>query len=67
MADNKQFAKLEFVSFCIEHYKVLTNKKGSEVVQMFLQRGVIDFLLEQEKTKYWWLGSNSLYSEIVSK
>lgn len=42
----KQQAKMEFVSFCIEQYKKANNLSGSETEQMFLQRGVIDFLLE---------------------
>jgi len=46
MADNKRLAKLEFVSFCIEQYKVATNRSGQDVEQMFQQKGVIAFLLE---------------------
>lgn len=46
MADDKQLAKLEFVSFCIEQYKVATNSKGREVEKMFQKEGVISFLLE---------------------
>ena len=46
MTDSKQLAKLEFVSFCIEQYKVQTGQTGSDVGQLFLQRGVIDFLLK---------------------
>ncbi|MBO4741112.1 MAG: DUF3791 domain-containing protein [Bacteroidales bacterium] len=46
MANNKQLAKLEFVSFCIEQYKVATNSKGRDVEKMFQQKGVISFLLE---------------------
>ena len=45
MCDNKQQAKMEFVSFCIEQYKKANNLGGAETEQMFLQRGVIDFLL----------------------
>lgn len=50
MADNKQLAKLEFISFCIEQYKIMTNRAGSEVERMFQQRGVLDFLLEHYET-----------------
>ncbi|MBQ6955765.1 MAG: DUF3791 domain-containing protein [Bacteroidales bacterium] len=46
MTDPKQLAKLEFASFCIEQYKVATNRHGRDVEQMFQQRGVIAFLLE---------------------
>lgn len=46
MCDNKQQAKMEFVSFCIEQYKKANNLDGAGTEQMFLQRGVIDFLLE---------------------
>ncbi|MBP5541420.1 MAG: DUF3791 domain-containing protein [Bacteroidales bacterium] len=43
---NKQLEKLEFVAFCIEQYKMTTNRGGSDVEQMFQQKGVIAFLLE---------------------
>lgn len=46
MSDNKQQSKMEFVSFCIEQYKKANNLDGAGTEQMFLQRGVIDFLLE---------------------
>lgn len=46
MTYNNQLAKLEFVSFCIEQYKTLVGKKGSEVEQLFRERDVIGFLLE---------------------
>lgn len=46
MTDDKQLAKLEFVSFCIEQYKIATNRGGYDVEQMFQQKGVISFLLE---------------------
>ena len=46
MTDPKQLAKLEFVSFCIEQYKKAANKGGREVEQLFSQRGVITFLLD---------------------
>lgn len=45
MCDPKQQSKIEFVSFCIEHYKKANKLGGAETEQMFLQRGVIDFLL----------------------
>ena len=46
MTDPKQLAKLEFVAFCIEQYKMATKQKGCEVEQMFSQRGVIKFLID---------------------
>lgn len=46
MTDNKQLAKLEFVSFCIEQYKMVTKSTGRDVEQMFQQKGVIEFLLK---------------------
>lgn len=46
MSDNKQLAKLEFVAFCIEQYKMATKQMGCEVEQLFQQRGVIDFLFD---------------------
>lgn len=44
--NNKQLEKLEFVAFCIEQYKVATKQTGSEVEQLFRQRGVINFLID---------------------
>lgn len=46
MTDPKQLAKLEFVSFCIEQYKKAADMGGCEVGQLFNQRGVITFLLD---------------------
>ena len=46
MTGNKQLAKLEFVAFCIEQYKMATKQTGYEVEQLFQQRGVIDFLID---------------------
>lgn len=46
MTGNKQLAKLEFVAFCIEQYKMATKQTGSEVEQMFSQQGVIKFLID---------------------
>ena len=46
MTKEKQIAKLEFVSFCIEQYKKTTNKGGKEVEQLFEKHGVISFLFE---------------------
>ena len=46
MTDPKQLAKLEFVAFCIEQYKMATKKTGCEVEQMFRQQGVIKFLID---------------------
>ena len=46
MTDDKQLAKLEFVSFCIEQYKMVTKSSGRDVEQMFQRKGIIDFLLK---------------------
>ena len=46
MNQKKQLAILEFVSFCIEQYKVATNSSGREVEQMFQRTGLITFLVE---------------------
>lgn len=46
MTDNKQLAKLEFVAFCIEQYKMVTKLTGCEVEQLFQRRGVIGFLID---------------------
>ena len=46
MTDDKQLAKLELVSFCIEQYKMVTKSTGCDVEQMFQRKGIIDFLLK---------------------
>lgn len=46
MSDPKQLAKLEFVAFCIEQYKMATKQTGCEVEQLFSQQGVIKFLID---------------------
>ena len=46
MTDPKQLAKLEFVAFCIEQYKMATKQTGCEVEQLFSQQGVIKFLID---------------------
>ena len=46
MTDDKKLAKLEFVSFCIEQYKMATKSTGRDVEQMFQRKGIIDFLLK---------------------
>lgn len=46
MTDPKQLAKLEFAAFCIEQYKRAANMGGREVEQLFSQRGVITFLID---------------------
>lgn len=37
---------IEFVSFCIENYKVKHKMKGKDVANLFNESGVIDFLLQ---------------------
>lgn len=37
---------IEFVSFCIENYKVKRDMKGKDVANLFSQSGAIDFLIE---------------------
>ena len=43
---NKDEKIIEFVSFCIESYKVKYNMKGKDVANLFSESGVIDFLME---------------------
>lgn len=38
--------KMEFVSFCIEEFKVRHQINGGAVAELFDQTGVLDFLLE---------------------
>lgn len=63
MTDNKQLAKLEFVAFYIEQYKMATKQTGCEVEQMFRQRGVIDFLIDNYKVLHT-QGELSIMNEI---
>ncbi|MBB6714548.1 DUF3791 domain-containing protein [Clostridium gasigenes] len=37
---------IEFISFCIENFKMEHNMKGKEVANLFNQSGVIDFLTD---------------------
>ncbi|MBU3136172.1 DUF3791 domain-containing protein [Clostridium gasigenes] len=37
---------IEFISFCIENFKMKHNMKGKEVANLFNQSGVIDFLTD---------------------
>lgn len=43
---NQVAKQLEFVSFCIEHYKALKGLSGDAVTSLFERTGLIDFLLE---------------------
>jgi uncharacterized protein DUF3791 len=43
---NKDEQIIEFVSFCIENFKVKYSMKGKEVANLFSESGVIDFLME---------------------
>ncbi|WP_225901019.1 DUF3791 domain-containing protein [Clostridium botulinum] len=36
----------EFISFCIENFKVKFKMKGKEVANLFYESGVTDFLIE---------------------
>jgi hypothetical protein len=63
MTDNKQLAKLEFVAFCIEQYKMATKQTGSEVEQMFSQQGVIKFLIDHYEVLHT-QGEPAILSEI---
>jgi hypothetical protein len=63
MTDNKQLAKLEFVAFCIEQYKMATKQTGSEVEQMFSQQGVIKFLIDHYEVLHT-QGEPTILSEI---
>ena len=46
MKDSKILLKMEFVSFCIEQYKMLSSQSGCTVEQMFEQNGVSQFLID---------------------
>ena len=37
---------LEFVSFCIENFKVKFKMKGKDVANLFSKSGVMDFLID---------------------
>lgn len=37
---------IEFISFCIENFKVKHKMKGKDVANLFNESGVIDFLME---------------------
>lgn len=37
---------IEFISFCIENFKMEHDMKGKEVANLFNQSGVIDFLTD---------------------
>jgi len=63
MTDNKQLAKLEFVAFCIEQYKMVTKQTGCKVEQLFQQRGVIDFLIDNYEVLHTH-GEQSIMNEI---
>ena len=63
MTDPKQLAKLEFVAFCIEQYKMATKKTGCEVEQMFSQQGVIKFLIDHYEVLHT-QGEQAILSEI---
>ena len=63
MCDPKQQSKIEFVSFCIEQYKKANKLNGAEAEQLFLQRGVIDFLLEHYEVLHT-QGEQAILSEI---
>lgn len=43
---NKDEKIIEFVSFCIENFKIKYKMKGKAVANLFSESGVIDFLME---------------------
>lgn len=43
---NKDEKIIEFVSFCIENFKIKYNMKGRDVANLFSDTGVMDFLME---------------------
>ena len=63
MCNPKQQSRIEFVSICIEQYKKANELSGAEAEQMFLQRGVIDFLLEHYEVLHT-QGEQAILSEI---
>ncbi|BDR65766.1 DUF3791 domain-containing protein [Clostridium tetani] len=42
--DNEKI--LEFVSFCIENFKIKFNMKGRDVANLFYENGITDFLID---------------------
>ena len=64
MTDPKQLAKLEFVAFCIEQYKKATDRGGCEVEQLFSQRGVITFLIDNYEVLHT-QSAQSIQEEVV--
>lgn len=54
---------MEFVSFCIESFKVKFNMKGKDVANLFYKSGVIDFLIESYELLHT-QGSEYIISEI---
>ncbi len=43
---NKEEKLIEFISFCIENFKVAHDMKGKDVANLFEENKVIDFLTE---------------------
>lgn len=45
MKNNYEEQIIEFVSFCIENFKVVYKMPGKEVANLFNEKGVIEFLI----------------------
>jgi hypothetical protein len=43
---NKEEKLIEFISFCIENFKITHDMKGKDVANLFNEKKVIDFLTE---------------------
>ena len=46
MAENVTLDEAEFISFCIEAYKMKLGVSGAKVAEYFDEMGLLDFLLE---------------------
>lgn len=45
MKNNHEEQVIEFISFCIENFKVAHKMHGKEVANLFNEKGVIEFLI----------------------
>lgn len=43
--EKRNMAIVEFVSFCIERYKLLKSMSGKEVAELFQSLGVVNYLI----------------------
>ena len=60
---NNDEMKAEFISFCIEAYKMKLGVSGAKVAEYFEEMGLLDFLLENYDLLHT-LGKAQLFDEI---